>query len=36
MFSQLPNEVMLITLIEVKCGDSSRIREKDKTAHRTR
>jgi len=27
---------MLITLIEVKCGDSSRMREKDKTAHRTR
>jgi len=25
---------MLITWIEVKCGDSSRIREKDKTAHR--
>jgi len=38
MFSKLPNEVMLITLIEVKCGDSSRMREreKDKTAHRTR
>jgi len=36
MFSPLPNEVIRITLIEVKCGDSSRIREKDKTAHRTR
>jgi len=36
MFSPLPNEVMLIILIEVKRGDSSRIREKDRTAHRTR
>jgi len=25
---------MLLTWIEVKCGDSSRMREKDKTAYR--
>jgi len=37
MFSPLPNEVMLITLIEAKCGDSTRIREMImKTARRTR
>jgi len=36
-FASIPNGVMLITLIEVKCNEhySSRIREKDKTAHFT-
>ena len=36
MFSLLPNEVMLITWIEVKGGDSGGMRETGETSQRTR